>query len=69
MDSHNLATLFGPNILHKAKGGVEKEFQVERAERAEERDEIIAVIQETIDHYQSIFEVTFVTYIYWFQSR
>ena len=54
MDSHNLATLFGPNLLHKAKGG---EFEVETMERAEERREVIAVVQDMIENYQRIFEV------------
>ncbi len=60
MDAHNLATLFGPNILHKAKG---REFEVETAERAEERKEIIAVVQEMIDHHQQIFEVSIRFYL------
>jgi len=54
MDSHNLATLFGPNILHKAKGGA---FQVESQERAEERVEVIQVVKEMIDHQDDIFAV------------
>ena len=54
MDSHNLATLFGPNILHKAKGGA---FQVESQERAEERVEVIQVVKEMIDHQNDIFAV------------
>ena len=54
MDSHNLATLFGPNILHKAKGGA---FQVESQERAEERVEVIEVVKEMIDHQHDIFAV------------
>lgn len=54
MDSHNLATLFGPNILHKAKGG---EFQVESLERAEERKDVIGIVQECIDHYTELFQV------------
>lgn len=55
MDAHNLATLFGPNILHKAKGGA---FQVESLERAEERAEVISVVKEMIEHQTDIFEVT-----------
>lgn len=55
MDPHNLATLFGPNILHKAKGGA---FQVESLERAEERAEVISVVKEMIEHQADIFEVT-----------
>ena len=54
MDSHNLAILFGPNILHKSKGG---QFEVESVERAEERAEVIGVVKEMIDHQSDIFEV------------
>lgn len=56
MDAHNLATLFGPNILHKAKGGT-LQFQVESQERAEERREIIEVVQEMIEHQSEVFAV------------
>lgn len=54
MDAHNLATLFGPNVLHKAKGG---EFQVESLERAEERKDIIEIVKELIESYVEIFQV------------
>ncbi len=54
MDTHNLATLFGPNILHKSKGG---DFEVESQERAEERREVIAVVQELIEEHRLIYEV------------
>lgn len=57
MDSHNLATLFGPNILHKAKA-TEKEFAVESMERAEERKEVIDVVQSMIDNHQLLFQVS-----------
>jgi len=57
MDAHNLATLFGPNILHKAKGGA-LQFQVESQERAEERVEVIEVVREMIEHQVSIFAVS-----------
>jgi hypothetical protein len=56
MDAHNLATLFGPNILHKTKGS-EKEFNVESAERAEESKEVIEVVKDMIDNYDKLFEV------------
>ncbi|KAK3100288.1 hypothetical protein FSP39_017710 [Pinctada imbricata] len=56
MDSNNLATLFGPNILHKVKS-TEKEFQVESKERAEERKEVIEVIKDMIDNFELIFQV------------
>lgn len=57
MDSHNLATLFGPNILHKAKAVGDKGYPVESAERAEERKEVIGVIQDLIDNHGETFEV------------
>lgn len=60
MDSNNLATLFGPNILHKVKS-TEKEFQVESKERAEERKEVIEVIKDMIDNYEHIFQVRYYT--------
>ncbi|KAL4230990.1 Rho GTPase-activating protein 6 [Mactra antiquata] len=56
MDSHNLATLFGPNILHKAKA-TEKEFSVESIERAEERKEVIEVVQAMVDYHQVMFQI------------
>ena len=56
MDSNNLATLFGPNLLHKAKGGVE--FEVESLERAEERKDVIAVINEMIVNHKTLFQVS-----------
>ena len=57
MDSHNLATLFGPNILHKAKS-TEKEFTVESMERAEERKEVIDVVKAMINKHQALFQVS-----------
>lgn len=56
MDSNNLATLFGPNIFHKAKY-TEKEFSVESVERAEERKEVIDVVKDMIDNYQTLYQV------------
>lgn len=58
MDSYNLATLFGPNILHKVKSS-EKEYQVESLGRAEERKDVIDVIKDMIDNYNQIFQVGF----------
>lgn len=57
MDSSNLATILGPNILHKAKA-TEKEFSVESKERAEERKEVIEVVQSMIDNHQQMFQVS-----------
>ena len=54
MDSHNLATLFAPNIMHKAKGG---EFEVATVERAGDRLDVISVIKEMIDKHKKVFEV------------
>ncbi|GAB6027311.1 hypothetical protein CHUAL_001595 [Chamberlinius hualienensis] len=59
MDSHNLATLFGPNILHMAKPNLsQSEFQVESSKRAEERIEVIKVVRTMIDNYKELFEVS-----------
>ena len=55
MDSKNLATLFGPNILHKAKG---REFEVESIERLDERNDVIAAVRALIDNFTQIFEVS-----------
>lgn len=65
MDAHNLATLFGPNILHKAKGGT-LQFQVESQERADERREVIEVVQEMIEHQSEIFAVSRRIYVFVF---
>ena len=56
MDTHNLATLFGPNILHKAKS-TEKEFTVESVARAEERKEVIDVVKSIITNHHELFQV------------
>ncbi|XP_029646498.1 rho GTPase-activating protein 6-like [Octopus sinensis] len=55
MDSTNLATLFGPNILHKAKVG-ERKYMVESCARAEERKDVIEVVKTMIED-SSIFEI------------
>ncbi|XP_064636778.1 rho GTPase-activating protein 6-like isoform X2 [Lineus longissimus] len=57
MDAHNLATLFGPNILHKVKGGAGQEFQVESLDRAEERKEIIEIVRDMIMFNTKLYEV------------
>lgn len=57
MGSSNLATLFGPNILHKAKSSGEREYLVESTARAEERKEVIEVVKDMIDSNTSMFEV------------
>lgn len=57
MDSNNLATLFGPNILHKAKS-TEKEYSVESLERADERREVIDVVKDMIDRHKSLYIVS-----------
>ncbi|XP_046369426.2 rho GTPase-activating protein 6-like isoform X1 [Haliotis rufescens] len=57
MDAHNLATLFGPNILHKAKSSPDKEFRVETTEHAEQSKEVIEVVKEMIDNYCQLYEI------------
>ncbi|KAJ8352640.1 hypothetical protein SKAU_G00241160 [Synaphobranchus kaupii] len=54
MTSLNLATIFGPNLLHKQKSS-DKEFSVQSSARAEESTAIIGVVQRMIDTYDTLF--------------
>ncbi|TKC35541.1 hypothetical protein EI555_014023, partial [Monodon monoceros] len=54
MTSLNLATIFGPNLLHKQKSS-DKEFSVQSSARAEESTAIIAVVQKMIENYEALF--------------
>ncbi|XP_029113860.1 rho GTPase-activating protein 6-like isoform X1 [Scleropages formosus] len=56
MTSLNLATIFGPNLLHKQKSS-DKEFSVQSSARAEESTAIIAVVERMIATYQHLFMV------------
>ncbi|CAJ1087087.1 rho GTPase-activating protein 6-like isoform X2 [Xyrichtys novacula] len=56
MTSLNLATIFGPNLLHKQKSS-DKEFSVQSTARAEESTAVIAVLQRMIASYQTLFMV------------
>ncbi|CAG5865655.1 unnamed protein product [Menidia menidia] len=56
MTSLNLATIFGPNLLHKQKNS-DKEFAVQSFARAEESAAIISVVQSMIDSYDMLFMV------------
>lgn len=56
MTSLNLATIFGPNLLHKLKSS-DKEFSVQSSARAEESTAVIAVLQRMIASYQALFLV------------
>ncbi|XP_068428693.1 rho GTPase-activating protein 6-like [Clinocottus analis] len=56
MTSLNLATIFGPNLLHKQKNS-EKEFAVQSFARAEESTAIISVVQKMINTYDTLFKV------------
>uniref|UniRef100_A0A3Q3XP46 Rho-GAP domain-containing protein n=1 Tax=Mola mola TaxID=94237 RepID=A0A3Q3XP46_MOLML len=57
MTSLNLATIFGPNLLHKQKYP-DKQFAVESFARAEENRAIISVVQKMINTYDSLFMVS-----------
>lgn len=57
MTSLNLATIFGPNLLHKLKNS-DKEFAVQSFARAEESTTIISVVQRMIDTYDALFTVS-----------
>ncbi|XP_067439870.1 rho GTPase-activating protein 6-like isoform X2 [Thunnus thynnus] len=56
MTSLNLATIFGPNLLHKQKSS-DKEFSVQSSARAEESTAVIAVLQRMIASNQTLFMV------------
>uniref|UniRef100_A0A668A334 Rho GTPase activating protein 6 n=1 Tax=Myripristis murdjan TaxID=586833 RepID=A0A668A334_9TELE len=56
MTSLNLATIFGPNLLHKQKSS-DKEFSVQSSARAEESTAVIAVLQKMIASYHTLFMV------------
>ncbi|XP_077000931.1 rho GTPase-activating protein 6 [Tamandua tetradactyla] len=56
MTSLNLATIFGPNLLHKQKSS-DKEFSVQSSARAEESTAIIAVVQKMIENSEALFMV------------
>lgn len=56
MTSYNLATIFGPNLLHKQKNP-EKEFTVQSFARAEESAAVISVVQKMISTQQTLFMV------------
>lgn len=56
MTSFNLATIFGPNLLHKQKNS-DKEFSVQSSARAEESTAVIAVLQRMIANVQTLFMV------------
>ncbi|XP_049451135.1 rho GTPase-activating protein 6-like isoform X1 [Epinephelus fuscoguttatus] len=52
----NLATIFGPNLLHKQKNS-DKEFAIQSFARAEESSAIISVVQRLITSYETLFMV------------
>uniref|UniRef100_A0A7N8XNK2 Rho GTPase activating protein 6 n=1 Tax=Mastacembelus armatus TaxID=205130 RepID=A0A7N8XNK2_9TELE len=56
MTSLNLATIFGPNLLHKQKNS-DKEFAVQSFARAEESTAVISVVQRMISTYDTLFMV------------
>lgn len=53
----NLATIFGPNLLHKAKNP-DREFAVESLARAEESAAVIGVLQRLIERSGALFTVS-----------
>ncbi|XP_076838562.1 rho GTPase-activating protein 6-like isoform X2 [Brachyhypopomus gauderio] len=57
MTSINLATIFGPNLLHKQKSS-DKEFSVQSSARAEESTAVIAVVQRMISTCEELFTVS-----------
>ncbi|BFZ24242.1 hypothetical protein BsWGS_27281 [Bradybaena similaris] len=58
MDSHNLATLFGPNILHRTRATTDKELISESVERVEQSKEVIEVVKDMIENHHELFEIS-----------
>lgn len=61
MTSLNLATIFGPNLLHKQKM-CEKEFSLQSSARVEDSAAIITVVQHMIDSHETLFMVHHVSF-------
>lgn len=57
MTSQNLATIFGPNLLHKQKNS-DKEFSVHSFSRVEDSTAIISVVQRMINTWDTLFMVS-----------
>lgn len=57
MTALNLATIFGPNLLHKTKNP-DKGFAVESLARAEESIAVIGVLHRLIDSHDALFTVS-----------
>ncbi|XP_077073020.1 rho GTPase-activating protein 6 [Siphateles boraxobius] len=57
MTSLNLATIFGPNLLHQQKIS-EKEFSVQSSARVEDSAAIISVVQRMIDTHHTLFMIS-----------
>ncbi|RUS87254.1 hypothetical protein EGW08_005006, partial [Elysia chlorotica] len=64
MDVHNLATLFGPNILRRSQAGgvasaTDKELMYQQSgDRVEESKEVIEVVKDMIEHHHDLFELS-----------
>lgn len=67
MTSLNLATIFGPNLLHKQKSS-DKEFSVQSSARAEESTAVIAALQRMIASFQTLFTVSHVHFVILFSA-
>lgn len=57
MTSLNLATIFGPNLLHKQKM-CEKEFSLQSSARVEDSAAIITAVQHMIDSHETLFMIS-----------
>jgi len=54
MDSSNLATVFGPNVLRQGKTG---KFQMDGMDQMAQNDDVIAVVKDLIDFHAAVFRV------------
>ena len=58
MDSKNLATVLGPNFLHRNRAASEKQIL---ADCTEHTAHVISVVRDLIDHHMDLFQVTIIT--------
>lgn len=56
MTSPNLATIFGPNLLHRENVS-DKDYSMQAVE-VEESSAVIGVVQKMIDNYKNLFIVS-----------
>jgi len=57
MDSSNLATVFGPNILRRARTDKHHHHQLDSIDEMAQSNDVIAVVKDLIDFHAAVFRV------------